>query len=51
MDFKGTVSNNWCLDGVATLRSCTQCKRYRKCMLLNVAAQNVRVPKRKVFKT
>ncbi len=36
--------------GVATLRSCTQRKRYRTCMLLNVAAHNVSIRNVKVSK-
>jgi hypothetical protein len=36
--------------GVAKKRRCTQCKRYRTCMLLNVAAHNVRIRNRKVSK-
>jgi hypothetical protein len=36
---------------VATLRKATYRKRHNDAMLQNVAAHNVRVPKRKVFKT
>jgi hypothetical protein len=36
--------------GVATYRSCTQRKRYRTCMLLNVAAHNVSIQNVKVSK-
>jgi hypothetical protein len=36
--------------GVATLRSCTQRKRYRTCLLLNGAAHNVSIRNVKVSK-
>ncbi len=39
-----------CENGVATLHSCTQRKRYRTCVLLNVAAHNVSIRNVKVSK-